>query len=58
VATEIAFWAAVALIFASLWSSSEAREPYALTAALALGAWWLLRAGPRRYCERCRLACD
>lgn len=57
IAAQLAFWAAVALLFAALWGSSEAREAYALAAALAFGAWWMLRAR-WRYCDACTLSCD
>ena len=43
VALHLLFWAAVALVFAAMGASSEARELYWLLAALAFGAWWLAR---------------
>jgi hypothetical protein len=44
VALRLVLWVAVVLVFAALWAPGETREPYWFLAALAFGAWWLLRA--------------
>ena len=40
---QLLLWAAGALFMAALWAPGEDREPYWFLAALAVGAWWLLR---------------
>jgi hypothetical protein len=43
VVLHLLLWAAAVLVMAALWAPGEDREPYWFFAALAVGAWWLLR---------------